>query len=76
VLIQRVMSHEPTPTIPVDCPDCEDRGWLHMMSLTYGPELQRCDSCRRYASDDDAAEAHASACGCHWNELEEEACLL
>ena len=64
-----MLSHDaPQAQEPHDCPDCEDVGWLHMTSLTYGREVQRCDSCRWYETDDDAQEAHSRECGCNWSE--------
>lgn len=62
----------PAPSSPAPgmaatrCPDCEDREWLHMTSMQDGPEVQRCDACRRYPSDDAALDAHELQCGCLW----------
>ena len=54
------------------CPDCGGRGWLHMTSGLRGREIQRCDSCRVYATDEEATEAHIKGCGCSWAESVEE----
>lgn len=39
---------------------CEDKycpGWGIVDSFTYGYQIQRCDVCRKYTDDDQAAEA-------------------
>lgn len=44
-------------------------GWLHAEESRSGPGIERCDECAthgpvRFASDSDAAIAHAAACDC------------
>lgn len=39
------------------CEPCEGRGWLEIDSATRGPEIQRCDTCGKYDTDDDARAA-------------------
>lgn len=49
-----------------DC-ECDDggSGYLHMdESGDAGPGIERCDTCRRFDCDEDAAAAHALACDC------------
>ena len=41
-------------------------GWLHVEGTDYGggAEIQNCDPCGRFLSDEDAEEAHQKECGC------------
>ena len=40
------------------CVECSGRGW----GVFNGNEIQRCDWCKKYESDEDAAEAVESYC--------------
>ncbi len=42
-------------------PGC--KGWLHMDSPY---EIEKCDECGKYDSDDEAVVAHRLECGCDW----------
>jgi hypothetical protein len=49
---------EQKPSEP--CPVCHGRGWLLMFNTDRRvSEIQRCDACDRYASDEEAGEAAA-----------------
>ena len=39
------------------CRDCRDVGFLLMQNNTHGLRIERCDACRRYASDEAAVKA-------------------
>jgi hypothetical protein len=39
------------------CEDCRGVGFLLMHSDTHGLRIERCDACRRYRTDDEAATA-------------------
>lgn len=55
----------------IDC-DCGP-GWIHM-DEPY--EIQKCDTCEKYKSDEEAVEAHRKECGCTWPEVDfQDACL-
>lgn len=38
-------------------------GWLHMHDPR---EIQRCDACARFQTDEEARRAHQEECGCAW----------
>lgn len=38
-------------------------GWLHMHDPR---EIQRCDACARFQTDEEAQRAHQEECGCAW----------
>lgn len=42
-------------TPPTNCPECAGKGWLLLFNTdTRALEVQRCDACERFASDEDA----------------------
>lgn len=61
----------PEPWRKPECTCCQGAGhagpccpgWLHMEEPR---EIQRCDDCGTYETDEDAAAAHARECGCDW----------
>lgn len=42
------------------------KGWHHMVSLTYGREIQACDEAGIFPDDEAAKAAHDLSCGCTW----------
>lgn len=36
------------------CAECDYRGWLEMTTCEGEAKIERCDTCQRFASDDDA----------------------
>lgn len=48
-------------------------GWLHMDN-DRGCEIERCDSCGRFETDEDAWKAHDLDCGCRWTCLKTTDC--
>ena len=45
------------------CSDPTCPGWIHCNDPR---EIERCDRCTRFDSDEDAQKAHAAECGCDW----------
>lgn len=50
------------------------RGWLHSSDPF---EVQKCDACARFKSDDEAREVHKKECeGCRWPDIDyQDACM-
>lgn len=48
------------------CEECDGTGWVLVNSCTE-PEIERCDACRKFATDLEAAKAYLTSPGCrHW----------
>jgi hypothetical protein len=53
------------PTDNEECPACSGKGWLVDFNIDDDAlELQRCDTCERFASDDDAQRHVATSKTC------------
>lgn len=44
------------------CSACKSKGWLHAVSDERGPEIQRCDACMMFSSDQLAKLKHHKDC--------------
>lgn len=56
--------HHPKELYPFVMCGCEEKGWDHYHSNGVGMNIQRCDDCRKFADDNEAAKAHHKICMC------------